>query len=265
MTDTPFYGQAGLHPAIYDAMAAMIPGGDDIAFFDRLARETGGPVLELGCGTGRIAVPLAEAGHTVVGLDLSAAMLARAAARRAALDPAARDRLTLVEGDMATTAAGEDFGLVFAAGRVFMMLLTPEAQLATLRSVRAQLRPGGLIAIDLFDPRLDLLVSYDENAATARGTFTNPDSGRPVRVTVLTRTVDLVAQVFDERWLFEELDELGHPGRSEIEQLTLRWTFRWEMAHLLALAGFEVVAEYSDYDRSPPAYAAEQIWVARPA
>ena len=66
-----------------------------------------------------------------------------------------------------------------------------------------------------------------------------------------------------ERWLFEELDELGHPSRSEVEVLTLRWTFRYEMRHLLTLAGFEPIAEYSDYARSAPAYGREQIWVAR--
>ncbi|HEX5012804.1 MAG TPA: class I SAM-dependent methyltransferase [Candidatus Limnocylindrales bacterium] len=265
MTAPPFYAQPGLQVAVYDAMSRDVPGGDDIGFFADLAAETGGPILELGCGTGRVALPLAAMGNAVVGLDLSAAMLRRAEAKRSALEPAVRDRLTFVEGDMTSTAAGDGFGLAFAAYRAFMMVLTPDDQLATLRSVRSQLRPDGLVAIDLFDPRFDLLVGHDEDAATVRGTYVNPETGRPVRATVMTRTVDLVAQTLSERWLFEELDELGHPSRSEIERLDLRWTFRHEMRHLLTLAGFEPVAEYSDFARSAPAYATEQIWVARVA
>jgi SAM-dependent methyltransferase len=265
VNETDFYERPGLHVAIYDVMFPDVPGGDDVGFFDELATETGGPVLELGVGTGRVAVPLAQRGQTVVGVDLSAAMLARAEARRAMLVPDARDRLTLVEGDMASGAGGDGFGLVFAAGRVFMFLLTPDEQLEALRTIRRQLRPGGLVAIDLFDPRYDLLVGHEADAAQERGTYTNPETGRPVRVTVLSRRVDPIAQVLEERWLFEELDELGHAGRSEIEQLILRWSFRWEMAHLLALAGFEPVAEYSDFHRSPPAYGLEQVWVARRA
>jgi SAM-dependent methyltransferase len=265
VTETGFYDRAGLHVAVYDAMFPDVPGGDDVEFFRSVAAETGGPILELGCGTGRVSVPLASWGFDVVGLDRSPAMLARAEAKRAGLEPNARDRLRFVEGDMASSVVEGGFGLVFAAGRVFMFLLTPDAQLAALRSIRGQLRPGGLVAIDLFDPRYDLLVGHDADAAEDRGTYTNPETGRPVRVTVLTRRVDRIAQVLEERWQFEELDELGHAGRSEIEELNLRWTFRTEMRHLLTLAGFEPVAEYSDFGRSAPAYGLEQIWVARPA
>lgn len=259
---TRFYSVAGLHVEIYDAMHREIPGGDDVAFFRLLAERTGGPILELGCGTGRVAVPLAAAGFEVVGLDRSAAMLAAAERRVAALTPEARSRIRLVEGDLESTLAGDEFGLVFAAFRVFASVLDPDAQLRALALIRRQLRPGGLLAIDVFDPRYDLLIG-DSSEPLDRGTYVNPATGRPVRVTVLERRVDPIAQRFHESWLFEELDALGHPGRSELERLSLRWTFRHELRHLLARAGFEPVAEYSDYAMAPPAYGAEQIWVAR--
>jgi len=81
------YSASELHPAIYDAMAASIPGGDDVAFYRSLAEQAGGPVVELGCGTGRVAIPLAEAGFDVTGIDRSAGMLARARMKTEALPP----------------------------------------------------------------------------------------------------------------------------------------------------------------------------------
>lgn len=262
MTESRFYSGDGLHVAIYDALHSEVPGGDDVAFFRSLARQTGGPVLELGCGTGRIAVPLAVDGFEVVGIDRSAGMLDRARAKLEALEPEVRGRVRLVEGDFTTTSLDGEFGLVFAGFRVFMSVLDPASQLRLLRAVRDRLRPDGLLAIDVFDPRYDLLVA-DADGSVERGAYLNPDSGRRVRVTILDRRLDHIAQRFEEDWLFEELDSLGHPGRSEIERLTLRWTFRHEMRHLLERAGFEPIAEHSDYAGSPPAYGGEQIWVAR--
>jgi SAM-dependent methyltransferase len=260
-----FYSSSGLHVAIYEAMHADIAGDDDVAFYRSLAEQTGGPVLELGCGTGRVATPLAEAGFEVVGLDRSAGMLARARARAEGLDPEVAARLRFVEGDMTSTVAGQGFGLAFAAARVFMSILEPDEQLQTLRLLRDQLRPDGLVAIDVFDPRYDLIGPAGGPVRPEVGTFVNPDTGRPVRVTALDRVNDPIRQRFTEHWAFEELDELGHAIRTEVESLTLRWTFRHEMRHLLLRAGLDPVAEYSDYALSPPAYGNEQIWIARRA
>jgi len=261
----PLYSASELHPAIYDSMAASIPGGDDVAFYRSLAERAGGPVLELGCGTGRVAIPLAHAGFEVTGIDRSAGMLARARRKAEGLEPAVAARLRFVEGDFEETVAGGPFGLIFAAARVFMFVLDPDAQLRLLAALRDRLRPDGLLAIDIFDPRLDLLGPDAPPFQTDRGTFVNPETGRPVRVTVLDRVNDPVGQRFTEHWEFAELDELGHAIRTEMEALTLRWTFRHEMHHLLIRAGLEPVAESSDYSGSPPAYAREQIWVARRA
>ncbi len=88
-------------------------------------------------------------------------------------------------------------------------------------------------------------------------------TGRLVRVTAVERTNDLVAQRFTERWRFREIDDDGTIVREEHETLVLRWTYRHELHHLLELAGFEPVAESSDYAGSPPAYGNEIIVVAR--
>jgi SAM-dependent methyltransferase len=257
------YSTSELHPAIYDAMHAAIAGDDDIAFYRSLAEQAGGPVLELGCGTGRVAIPLAEAGFEVTAIDRSAGMLARARRKAEGLPPAVAARLRFIEGDFENGIVGDQFGLAFAAARVFMFVLEPDDQLRLLGALRDRLRPGGLLAIDVFDPRYDLLGPDAPPFRPDRGPFVNPDTGRPVRLNVLDRVTDPVRQQFTEHWEFAELDELGHAIRTDIEALTLRWTFRHEMHHLLVRAGLEPVAEYSDYAGSPPAYAAEQVWVAR--
>src|SRR5262245_1112195 len=184
-----FYANDGLHIGVYDQTAAEIPGGDDIGFFLRLARETGDPILELGCGTARIAARLAEAGHRVVGLDLSAAMLNAATRRRAGRPAAARRRPRLVEADMADHRLAIRFGLAFPAYRVFQALPDPERQLDALACARRHLRPGGLLVLDLFDPRLDLLAS-DGWAVREVGEFRHATTGRRVDVDVLERVTD---------------------------------------------------------------------------
>ncbi len=257
-----FYSRRGLHVEMYDVLEREVPGGDDVGFFRDLALRAGGPVLELGCGTGRVTVPLAEAGISLVGLDRSRPMLDVAEARRRSLPSDVRRRLRFVEGDMRDFRLGRRFGLVFAAFRVFMALPDPADQRATLATIRRHVRPGGLLALDLFDPRLDLLVDASRSIREiAEGR--HPVTGRLVRVTAEERVNDLVHQRFTERWRFREIADDGTIVREESETLVLRWTFRHELHHLLELAGFEPVAEYSDYAGAPPAYGNEIIVVAR--
>jgi SAM-dependent methyltransferase len=265
VTVTPFYTRPGLHVDVYDSLhGSGIPGGDDLAFFRRLAEDSGGTVLELGAGTGRLAIPLAAAGIDIVGLDRSRAMLDVAEAKRRSLPREVCRRVSLVEGDMTDLRLGRRFGLVFAAFRVFMALLDPEAQRRALSGIRPHLRPGGLVAIDLFDPRLDRLVPDLADPGELREAV-HPATGRRVVVRIGDRVNDPVRQVFRQQWRFTELDRDGTTVREEEEELSLRWTYRWEMRHLLELEGFQPVAEYSDYAMSPPAYGGEQIWVARKA
>jgi SAM-dependent methyltransferase len=259
----PFYTRPSLHVEAYDAIHPVIPGGDDLAFFAALARETGGRVLELGCGTGRLTIPLAEAGFEIVGLDRSSAMLDVARRRLDALDDAARGRVSLVEGDMRSYELEPTFALIFAAFRVFMALLDPDAQLEALITARRHLRSGGRVAVDVFDPRLDLLTPGTH--PITRQVSGRLPSGNVVEAGPIQRTNDPLRQVLVERWRFVERDADGHEVRAEEEVLTMRWTYRFEMRHLLARAGFDVVAEFGDYAGGPPAYGAEQIWVARAA
>jgi len=258
-----FYSRPGLHVEIYATRAASLPVTEgDIEFYLELARAAPGPSLELGCGTGRVAIPLAREGIDITGLDLSEPMLSVA---REHADAAGVGRaITFVQGDMSSFSLGREFGFIYIAFRSFMLLTTPEQQRGCLRGVREHLVPGGLLAIDIFDPQLDRMANGPmPESWRDLGQVLHPESWNPVRVEASDRTADVVAQVFEETWRFTEFDESGEVLRQEEEVLRMRWTYRNEMRYLLELSGFEVLAEYSDHDRSPPAYGREQIWLAR--
>lgn len=263
-----FYARPSLNVETYDLRAERDIVGTsvdgDADFFAELAARIGGPILELGCGTGRIAWRLAGTGHEVVGLDRSAAMLERAEAKRAIAGVAAWNP-TFVEGDMAEFDLGRLFRLVIVPYRAFQALLEPELQRSCLAAVRRHLDDGGRLVLDLFDPRLEWCLPIAAGSPRpVRETVRHPESKRQVTIEVVSRSNDPFRQVFDEMWRFRELDVDGSVVREEHERLSLRWTYRFEVRYLLELAGFEVEASYGDFHGSPPAYGREQVWVARP-
>ena len=257
-----FYeGAESLFVRAYDAFYAVgaPPIAGDIAFYDRLARATGGPVLELGCGTGRIA--LALAGLSVTGVDVSVGMLALARRKSERLATAARRCLTFVEGDMARLDLGRRFGLAFIAFRSFQHLLTVDQQRATLTGVRRHLHPDGRLAVHLFDPRFDLL-AYENPPAIRQSGIDLATQHRYVGEILRTRR-DYLNQIRRDLWRYAENDLNGALLENATREMVLRWTYRWELRHLLELCGFVVEAEYSDFHGAPPAYGKELIVVAR--
>jgi SAM-dependent methyltransferase len=259
-----FYASHSLAVETYDARTPAPdrpPIAGDVEFYSSLAQRTNGPVLELGAGTGRVVWALAEAGFEVVGLDISGPMLERAEAKRASVPVDARERATFVQGDMTGFTLDRSFGLAVAAFRAFQSLLTPESQRRSLECVYRHLRPGGLIALDLFDPRLEFLLPGSD-APRMRGELRQSQTSAPIRFEIIERRTDPLTQTMEEIWRFEELDDGGKVLRHEETTLALRWTYRWEMRYLLELCGFEIEAEYSDFRQSPPAYGLEQVWVA---
>ena len=265
---TPFYATDELGTEVYDATAAARLEGSscegDVEFFRAAARRTGGPILDVGCGTGRVAIPLALDGREVVGIDTSAAMLRLAARHRGQLTDDVAARLTFVEADMASFDLGRTFTLIVVPFRVFQFLLTPAAQRSALGAFRRHLAPRGELIVDLFDPRLDLCVPGLENIHQV-DVVRHPTTGREVTVERIARANDPLNQILRELWVFTELDDRGKPMRAVRESLSLRWTYRWEMRHLLELEGFEVIEELGDFHGSPPTYGREQVWVVRAA
>ena len=259
-----FYeGAESLFVRAYDAFYAVgaPPIAGDIAFYDRLARAAGGAMLELGCGTGRIALALAQAGLSVTGVDISAGMLALARRKSERLAAAANSRLALVEGDMAQLDLGRHFGTAFIAFRSFQHLLTVDEQRATLTGVHRRLRPDGRLALHLFDPRFDLL-AYENPPAIRQSGIDLATQHRYVGEILRTRR-DYLNQIRRDLWRYAKTDLNGALLEEATREMALRWTYRWEIRHLLELSGFVVEAEYSDFHGASPAYGKELIVVAR--
>lgn len=134
----------------------------DAELYQRLAHGSGGPILELAVGSGRLAIPLAMAGHRVVGVDHDAAMLERAWAHWDLVrGPVERERLSLHEGDFTAFRAGERFAMVFIAVNTFLLAEDDQARMALLGAMREQLQPGGFAVIEVSTPDDEDLADYD--------------------------------------------------------------------------------------------------------
>jgi hypothetical protein len=172
-------------------------------------------------------------------------------------------RLILTEADMREFEFAIRFGGVYSTFRSFQLLLSPEDQESCLRCVHRHLRTDGILVLNLFDPRYDLLLRGEHTALISSRVVTHPISGNTVRIEVLSRVNDSLSQCFTETWQLTELGpDNGTALRREKETLRMRWTFRYEMRHLLRLCGFRVLEEYSDFQKSPPSYGKEQVWIA---
>jgi len=261
LTDPNAYYAGGLGVSMYDLFTGGGLLAGDVEFYLDRARRFGGPILELGTGTGRVLIPLAEAGCEVVGLDLSPAMLDVAAAKLGER-PELADRVRLVEGDMTDFDLAQRFALAIIPARSFQHVTTPPGQRATLRCVRRHVVPGGHLILDLFDPNFELLFA-NNGAGSPPREARDPRSGRLVRRTVAARHNDPLRQSVEEVLRFEEFDQAGNMVAREETSWSLRWSMRQEIAYLLELCGFEPIEQFSDFKGSPPDYGREQLWVAR--
>jgi SAM-dependent methyltransferase len=233
----------------YDALyAVMRDPANDVAFYRGLAQQAGGPVLELGCGTGRTLLPIAALGLPCVGLDASPAMLAALRAK----DPP--PNLELVEGRMESfDLGGRQFPLVTCPFRAFQHLLDVPAQLAALANVRRQLAPGGSFAFDIFDPKLALLAAPPgEERLEATFALDGVQTRRFGRA-----RPDLAAQILEVTFRFDP------PVGEGSTTVRLRWFYRYEIEHLLARAGFTDITVYGGFDRRPWQPERETVIVAR--
>jgi SAM-dependent methyltransferase len=261
-------GDAG--PDLYQAIAALydhVPvyrDRPDVPFFMEAAKDAGGPVLEVGCGSGRVLIPCARAGARIVGLDASAPMLARCRDRLRQETAAVQAAVRLVQGDMRDFALPETFALAMFPFRSFQHMVTVNDQIAALDCVRRHLEARGRVIVDVFNPSIDALASRREGEEFGEEPeFTMPDGQRVVR-----RHKVVKHDRHDQINHVELLYDVTHPdGRQErlVQAFAMRYLFRFELEHLLARCGFDVEAVYSGYDRAPygTRYPGELIAVAR--
>lgn len=248
---------------LYDLDLVEDPG--DLALYLALAGRTGGPILELAAGTGRIAVPLAAAGHEVTAVDIDPAMLERAFARARAAGRATGSRVELVEADLLDLhlpGAG-GYRLAFIALNSLFLLATPEAQQRTLRVLADHLAPGGLAVVDVWLPEPADLARFD-GRLIFEYERREPETGRQV-TKVASARYDPTSAVVDLTVIYEE----GQDGASPVRWIRhdpLRLVGAVELRGMAEDAGLVVEQVGGDYDLEPIRPGSERaILVARRA
>ncbi len=222
----------------------------DVSFFVEAARASGGPVLEVGCGTGRVLIPTARAGIEITGMDLSQEMLSVCQHRLEAESAEVRSRTRLVRADMRSFAISKTFRLVTLPFRPFQHLLTVPDQIACLDCLRNHLEQDGRLILDVFNPSLEVLTRENIGEVVAEEPeFVMPDGRRVIRRHKIVSR-DIFNQIHCVELIYDLTFPDGHQER-RIHSLEMRYFFRFEAEHLLARCGFDVDQVYADYDKSP--------------
>jgi len=249
----------------YDLVFRGLPG--EAEFYVGQAARSTGPVLELGCGTGRLAIPMAMCGAHVTGVDISEAMLAGARAKAASVGPV-EGRLELVAGDMRAIGLGRTFACIVMAYRTFMHLLTPDDQRRCLRSVHEHLEQGGVFILNMWAPKPSLIapqLKQPEGTLLFGGQYSMPGQDREL-VHYCASSYDEFAQRLHEEHFLQEIDREGTVLRSLVLPLDRTWIYNREFAHLAEACSFEVEVLFGDFDCNPfTAESTEMIWVLRRA
>ena len=228
----------------YDAIAALYDPWsrsvtEDVDFYVAQARKSGGPVVELGVGTGRIAVPVARAGVHVIGVDDSEGMLA--VCRRAAEEAGVSDRIELRLGDLRRPPVPERVPLVTCPFRALLHLESDGERLDALRAVYRLLLPGGRFVFDVFAPS-------QEDVEETNGRWLEREPGIWERA-----DWDLGRRVLT-------LSVRGAEGETAMR---LAWRSAEEWRALLERVGFEVLAGYGWFDLRPYEGGEDTVWIAR--
>jgi SAM-dependent methyltransferase len=253
----PKSGRAGPGPSatsralarLYDLDLVEDPG--DLDLYLALAGRTGGPILELAAGTGRIAVPLTAAGHDVTAVDLDPAMLERALARaRAGRPPAGAGRLELIEADLLDLDLPDagTYRLAIIALNSLFLLATRDAQRQALRTMARHLAPGGIAVVDVWLPEPDDLARFD-----GRMIFEyerrEPETGHAV-TKIDSARFDPTTAVVDLTCIYEEGPAGGSPIRW-IRHDALRLVGADELRAMAEDAGLVVDEVGGTYDLDP--------------
>ena len=232
---------------------------DDVRFYVEVARHYGEPVLELGAGSGRITLAIAEAGVAVVGVDAMASMLAHAKARLALRPERERERVKLIRGDLRKLRLPRRFPLVIAPFNVLQHTASGAELQRTLERCAAAIVPGGRLVLDVLNPDMRALAQDPERVLRA-GHVTHPVT--KIRYAISESShYDAATQV---RTVHMFLSPVTGHGASMVVPLAQRQIFPEELLARLEAAGLSLEARYGAFDRSPFGAASEsQIVIAR--
>jgi SAM-dependent methyltransferase len=235
---------------------------EDVRHYLRLAANTRGPILELGCGTGRLLLPLVRAGYHVMGVDLSTSMLTRCRDRLAKLPDSARARAELIEGDFRHLTLRRRFSLIVCPFNAFMHLYERPDIERFLAVVKRHLQPGGLFAFDVLNPDLKWL-SRDPTRRWSRTRFRHPATGEPMMYSTDV-SWDGALQIAFMRIYYESLSTGRQRRRAKVVHLSHRYFFPLELEALLHYNGFAVEQVAGDFSGHPlSSESEEQVYLCR--
>ncbi len=262
-----YYDKQSLSALTYDFIENAIKANSgEIAFYRTLAERQGGPVLDVAAGTGRVTWLLAEAGYSVVGLDLSPAMLEQAEAKRARYPAEVGARVRLAQQDMTAFDLGERFPLVIVAYRGFNHLLTSEQQRAALQCLKRHMLPNGCLVLHMIEPSADLVAGHGSTGADTGGMqITQSRTGETLHYRVLERRADPARQIIVNVIQYRVVRPNGGVVVETEETLTYRWGTQQELRYLFELSGLAVETLHGDFQGGAPRPGKEQIWVLRHA
>ena len=246
----------------YD-LVPLYSGRQDKQFYLDFCLSRGGKVLELGCGTGRVLLPIASAGLNIVGLDLSEHMLSKCKEKIAVQPQEIQDRIHLIQGSMTDFQLEDIFSTIIIPFRPFQHLFSIDDQLACLRCVNLHLETDGLLAFDCFQVSFQKITDPQRFEEAEDMPETELPDGRKIRRCSRFAAIHPAEQYSDIEIIYYLTDTNGKTERL-VNGFPMRYFFRYEVEHLLARAGFEVVELYGDYDKSPLVdESPEMIFVAR--
>jgi SAM-dependent methyltransferase len=230
------------------------PVVDDLAFFREFATQANGPILELGCGTGRVLAALESTGLPLAGVDNSAAMLSIARQRLSA-------DTVLVHCDMTEVAECEalsngPYWMAFSAINTFLHLEDTASQLRTLKAIRQVVVPGGLLLLDIMVPEPGYLADLDGRVIHEFSAIVE-DSRRVDKW--VSRTHDLATQTIDTSVFFDITNTESQVIERIVDRYRTRYIHRFELEHLLKLAGWDLVSLYGSYELEPFHSGAERM------
>jgi len=245
---------------IYDKVYAW--KSDDIDFYVNQARISGGPILELGCGTGRITIPIAMSGLEITGLDNSGKML-ETAKDKASKESGIEKNIEFIDGDMTTFSIDRKFSLIIIPFNGFLSLLTIADQRRCLENIKAHLIPDGRLILDVFVPDLDTLTDNTLNAVHSWDTL-DLDTGNKFVIWDQSR-FDNYNQIMNVRMIIEELGRNGFLLNKIYRDFQLRYVHRLELQYLIELTGYNMLELYGDFSyQSIDSESKEMVWMLSP-
>jgi SAM-dependent methyltransferase len=219
----------------------------DVNFYLRRVKRAGGELLEIGCGTGRVSIPLARAGMKVTGIDNSPGMLKLAREKLAREDDLVRKRVEFLEMDVRAIDLGRKFQLIAFPFNSFMYLYTPEDQVNALAAVRDHLAEDGRFVLSLFAPTQEV-TAFIPGVMNYQWSKAHPEGGELLCWEL--KEVDIFHQLASARLIVDWVKP-GGEVRRYIQDQTFRYFTHYEFAHLLERRGFQVLEMLGDFRDEP--------------